>query len=140
MLLETLFAAGVGAALYGGIELAWRGRTHWTMLLAGGTCFAVMYLIATRTDWPLWGKWVSSAAVCPARGGATEMMRLGLWLMRLLAPLPLPWLRALGAGRTAAFISDARSVEGGARGPSRKSARRHHRPARVSRDYLSDTQ
>ena len=49
--------------LYGGGELLWRGRTHWTMLLAGGTCFAIMYLMDTRTDWPIWGKWVAGAAV-----------------------------------------------------------------------------
>lgn len=32
-----------GAVGYGCIELLWRGYTHWTMLTAGGICFAVYY-------------------------------------------------------------------------------------------------
>ena len=28
-------AGGLG---YGGLELLWRGRTHWSMLLCGGVC------------------------------------------------------------------------------------------------------
>ena len=31
-----LFVGGIG---YGLLELFWRGRTHWTMLLLGGVCF-----------------------------------------------------------------------------------------------------
>ncbi|NCC69402.1 MAG: hypothetical protein EOM14_14665, partial [Clostridia bacterium] len=49
--------------LYGAIELLWRGRTHWTMLIAGGISFSVMYLIATRSNWTLPQKWICSAAV-----------------------------------------------------------------------------
>lgn len=29
----------VGAVGYSTIELLWRGRTHWSMMLAGGICF-----------------------------------------------------------------------------------------------------
>lgn len=29
----------VGGISYGLLELLWRGRTHWTMLLLGGVCF-----------------------------------------------------------------------------------------------------
>ena len=36
---------GVGYAL---IELAWRGRTHWSMMLAGGLCFVLFSEIARR--------------------------------------------------------------------------------------------
>ena len=31
---------------YGLIEILWRGRTHWSMVLCGGLCFLVMYLIS----------------------------------------------------------------------------------------------
>ncbi len=41
-----LFASGgVG---YGLIELLWRGRTHWSMLLAGGLCFVMFAAIADK--------------------------------------------------------------------------------------------
>lgn len=33
---------GAGAAGYGGLELLWRGSTHWTMLLAGGVCLLAL--------------------------------------------------------------------------------------------------
>ncbi|MEG1633009.1 MAG: hypothetical protein RR314_03040 [Oscillospiraceae bacterium] len=91
MLLETLFSGVLGAALYGGLELLWRGRTHWTMLLAGGLCFSVMYLLATRADWPLWQKWLCSAAVITTVEfvtGAVVNLRLG-WDVWDYSDLPL---------------------------------------------------
>lgn len=36
----------LGAVLYGLSELLWRGWTHWTMLLCGGLCFMLMYIIS----------------------------------------------------------------------------------------------
>lgn len=38
----------VGAAGYGTIELLWRGRTHWSMLIAGGVCFILFTAIGRR--------------------------------------------------------------------------------------------
>lgn len=38
-------SGGVG---YGVIELLWRGRTHWTMVLAGGVCFLMFSDITRR--------------------------------------------------------------------------------------------
>ena len=35
----------MGASGYGIIELLWRGYTHWTMLLTGGTAFFVIYYL-----------------------------------------------------------------------------------------------
>ncbi len=35
----------IGGSLYGLIELLWRKRTHWSMLLTGGLCFTVLYRI-----------------------------------------------------------------------------------------------
>lgn len=60
---ETLFVGTFGAALYGAIEVLWRGHTHWTMLITGGVAFAIMYLLATRSGWPLPQIWLCSAAV-----------------------------------------------------------------------------
>ena len=36
----TLF--WMGGMIYGGMELAWRGRTHWSMVLLGGLCFLLL--------------------------------------------------------------------------------------------------
>lgn len=41
-----LFSAG-GIA-YGGLELLWRQRTHWTMMLTGGACFLALYKLYGR--------------------------------------------------------------------------------------------
>ena len=38
----------VGAIGYALIELLWRRRTHWTMMLAGGICFVLFSVIAKR--------------------------------------------------------------------------------------------
>ena len=42
---EFLIVFGVGAFLYGGIEVAFRGYTHWSMFLTGGILFYLLYLI-----------------------------------------------------------------------------------------------
>ena len=41
-------AGGLG---YGGLELLWRGRTHWSMLLCGGVCAVLIYL---SLGWNVW--------------------------------------------------------------------------------------
>lgn len=38
----------IGGAGYGIIELLWRGRTHWTMIIAGGMCFLMFSHVAER--------------------------------------------------------------------------------------------
>lgn len=42
----SLFA--IGALCYGMIEVAWRGHTHWSMLLLGGLCFVLLYQLSER--------------------------------------------------------------------------------------------
>ena len=44
--MKYLFIYLFGALIYALTELAWRGRTHWTMLICGGTCFSIMYYIS----------------------------------------------------------------------------------------------
>ena len=38
----------IGGAGYAVIELLWRGRTHWTMVIAGGICFIIFSIIAEK--------------------------------------------------------------------------------------------
>ncbi|MBR2459923.1 MAG: hypothetical protein IKB34_01655 [Clostridia bacterium] len=40
----------IGGSGYGMIELLWRGRTHWSMLLAGGLAFIFFSVIAEGLD------------------------------------------------------------------------------------------
>jgi len=60
-LLKRLTVFAIGGLVYGAIELLFRGFTHWSMLLAGGTCFCLMYKISGM---PIrkWQKWVLGAA------------------------------------------------------------------------------
>ena len=38
----------IGGVLYGLIELCWRGRTHWSMVIVGGICFRLIGIIHQR--------------------------------------------------------------------------------------------
>ena len=54
----------LGALGYGCIELAWRGRTHWTMLLAGGLCMLALWALNERLGrWPLLARCAAGALV-----------------------------------------------------------------------------
>lgn len=44
--MEFILIYALGGLLYGLMEILWRGWTHWTMLLCGGFCFTVMYLLS----------------------------------------------------------------------------------------------
>ena len=66
IVLESLTAFVLGGAAYGALEILWRGRTHWTMLLAGGLCFALMYQIASRSRASRWRQYAMCAAVITA--------------------------------------------------------------------------
>ena len=52
-----------GAAGYGAIEIAFRGKTHWTMLITGGICFTLIYLIAVNKKMKVWVKWTLGGIV-----------------------------------------------------------------------------
>ena len=65
----TFFA--VGGTGYAVIELLWRRRTHWTMILAGGVCFVIFSLVAERfKEKPL----VYKAALCSLAVTAVELV------------------------------------------------------------------
>ena len=43
----------IGAVGYALIELLWRGRTHWTMMITGGICFMIIYALSKLERVPL---------------------------------------------------------------------------------------
>lgn len=62
--IRIFFLGGLG---YGIIELIWRQRTHWTMLLLGGLCFLSLYKLFNRfKDFTLPEKCVMGAGVITA--------------------------------------------------------------------------
>jgi uncharacterized membrane protein len=61
--LEYCAVYTLGALGYGGLELLFRGYTHWSMLLTGGLCLLLLYLIAVRSNWSLPKQWISGAAI-----------------------------------------------------------------------------
>lgn len=62
IIIEYIFIYAFGAGLYCGLEILYRGWTHWSMFIVGGACFLFMYLISGAAI-PLWSKWLSSAAM-----------------------------------------------------------------------------
>lgn len=72
----TVFA--IGGLMYGLLELIWRSWTHYTMLICGGFCFTLMYIIS-RAELSLAKKCVVSAAVITTVEFATGCV-VNLWL------------------------------------------------------------
>ena len=64
---ELSFIFLVGGLSYGLIEILFRGYTHWTMLLTGGACFLVFYMInfVLKTD-SLWVRCLIAMVVITA--------------------------------------------------------------------------
>ena len=82
-------AGGLG---YGGLELLWRGRTHWSMLLCGGVCAVLIYLIAGRERTVLWRRWtLCAAAVLGPQGPCTRSVQKYLEAAyRFIVSSPVP--------------------------------------------------
>ena len=53
---RALFSFVLGAVCYPAIEVAWRGRTHWSMALTGGACLLAIgrmnRRLRGRVGWP----------------------------------------------------------------------------------------
>ena len=45
---ENLVVFAAGAVGYSLLEILWRGFTHWTMGIAGGVCFSIIYRMQGR--------------------------------------------------------------------------------------------
>lgn len=39
-----------GGICYGLLEILWRGKTHWSMLLTGGACFLALFKLFERAE------------------------------------------------------------------------------------------
>ena len=63
VILEFAFIFIIGAMGYGSIETLWRGHTHWTMLLLGGICLYLMYLVANKMKDKIWKKLILCASI-----------------------------------------------------------------------------
>lgn len=59
----VFFIGGVG---YMGLETLFRGRTHWSMGLAGGLCAMLLYLIFASVSLSVWAAYLIGAAVISA--------------------------------------------------------------------------
>lgn len=75
----TLWA--VGGVLYIVLELAWRGRSHWTMFILGGLCFICLGLINEVLPWdmPLWQQILIGAGLITVLEFITGCL-VNLWL------------------------------------------------------------
>ena len=60
--MELLPVFALGSILYGLTEILWRGWTHWTMLLCGGICFTLMYLVS-GSELSLVKRWLLSTCI-----------------------------------------------------------------------------
>ena len=47
---ELFFTFFIGGILYGIIEVLFRGHTHWTMVVTGGMCFMLFYIVNLRLN------------------------------------------------------------------------------------------
>ena len=53
----------VGGLLYGGLELLYRGYTHWTMSITGGMVLLTVYAMERRTHSSVWRRCLRSAGI-----------------------------------------------------------------------------
>lgn len=71
----------IGGLLYFGIELLWRGYSHWTMFFLGGICFVCIGAINEIIPWcmPLWQQALIGTAMITAAEFAVGCI-VNLWL------------------------------------------------------------
>lgn len=80
--LEYAALGCIGGLLYTLLELAWRGRSHWTMFFLGGACFVLVGAVNESIPWhmPLWQQAAIGAAIITALeflAGCTVNLWLG---------------------------------------------------------------
>lgn len=76
---ETASLFLLGGTAYLGLELAWRGTTHWTMFFAGGLCLCLLRWFDESVRCPL-----LAAALLAAGGVSGVELLFGMVCTRLL--------------------------------------------------------
>jgi uncharacterized membrane protein len=78
---KYLFLWITGGAIYIGIEMLFRGYSHWTMFVLGGICFVILGLINEIIPWdiPLWQQMFIGACIVTALEFITGCI-VNLWL------------------------------------------------------------
>ena len=71
----------IGGFIYIGIELLWRGYSHWTMFVLGGLCFILIGCINEIIPWnmPLWKQVAIGTAIITSLEFVTGFI-FNLWL------------------------------------------------------------
>ena len=102
--LKSMFLGAIGGLLYIGLELLWRGHSHWTMFFLGGACFVSIGLINELIPWcmPIWKQVTIGVAIITAFEFLTGCV-VNLWLgwnvwdysgmpMNLLGQICVPYM------------------------------------------------
>ena len=78
---KYLLLFNIGGVLYIGIELVWRGWSHWTMFILGGLCFVCLGMINEVLPWEtlLWQQVLIGAGIITALEFLTGCV-VNLWL------------------------------------------------------------
>lgn len=78
---KYLLLFNIGGVLYIGIELFWRGWSHWTMFILGGLCFVCLGMINEVLPWEtlLWQQVLIGAGIITALEFLTGCV-VNLWL------------------------------------------------------------
>lgn len=79
--LKYLVLFGIGGLLYIGLELAWRGYSHWTMFFLGGLCFVLIGAVNEWIPWcmPVWQQALIGMAIITILEFMTGCV-VNLWL------------------------------------------------------------
>jgi uncharacterized membrane protein len=105
---KYLFLWAVGGSLYYGIELLYRGFSHWSMFILGGICFLFYGFLGEETQWhcPVWKQLLACMIFitsCEFISGIilNKWLHLGVWdyssePFNLLGQVCLPYALIFG--------------------------------------------
>ena len=86
ILFKHFILFGIGAFLYLFIEILYRGHTHWTMGVLGGSCFVIIGLINEVFTWntPIWLQGIIGSMVITGLEFISGLilnvwLKLGIW-------------------------------------------------------------